>query len=502
MKSPFCFVPVGNRMMAGAVAVALLEPLLLRAEIALPAVFSDHVVLQRDRPIAIWGDGAPGETVDVALGESHAQTKADEGGRWRLDLASRPASATPAELVVRGEKNTITVHDVLVGEVWLCSGQSNMEKPVGEQRGQKPTLNYEEELRAADFPRIRLLKFTKTRVQSPAREVRGTWVVCSPASLDSSKFSAAGYFFGRKIFQELDVPVGLIDSTWGGTRIEPWTPPDAFELVPSLAELALAAKTPGKKAEGTVPSELYYGMIAPLAPFSLRGFLWYQGETNVMDVWDGARYADKMEALVRGWRKAWGDPDLAFYYVQLAPHVYHIFRQRQVVSPEELPKVWEAQTASLRIPHTGMVVTTDLVDDLFDIHPRNKREVGERLARLALARAYGRKDVVDSGPVFRRMEIHDGRALVYFDAVAGGLVAKNSQPLSWFVIAGADGKFFPANAVIEDDHLVVSSARVPAPAVVRFAWDEAAQPNLFNQAGLPAVPFRTDNPFLAEQGVK
>jgi sialate O-acetylesterase len=235
-------------------------------------------------------------------------------------------------------------------------------------------------------------------------------------------------------------------------------------------------------------------MIAPLAPFAIKGALWYQGESNLIDYGDGAIYADKMGALVQGWRALFNQ-DMAFYYVQIAPHLYHVVRPAQTVSPEAEPLLWEAQTASLRIPHTGMVVTTDLVDDLADIHPRNKKEVGERLARLALSKDYGRSGIVASGPMLRAMEVAGARAILSFDHVGAGLVSADGKPLNWFTIAGADGKFHPAIATIEQDRVIVSSAWVNAPKVVRFAWDEAARPNFKNKDGLPAVPFRTDNPF-------
>jgi sialate O-acetylesterase len=291
------------------------------------------------------------------------------------------------------------------------------------------------------------------------------------------------------------VPVGVIDASVGATRIESWTPAAGFAAVSSLGELSRAAHAPGTFAEGLIPSRVFNGMIHPLAPFALRGVIWYQGENNLHDVVDGARYADKMEALILGWRSLWRDPELAFYYVQLAPHLYHVVFPHKIASPEALPIFWEAQTMSLRLPHTGMVVTTDLVDDLFDIHPPRKREVGERLARVALARSYGRQGIIDSGPHFKHMNITDGHVRLRFDDVGSGLKTRDDQAPSWFTIAGSDGIFFPAVAVIEGpDVVVVSSPAVAKPLAVRFAWDEAARPNLVNSAGLPAIPFRSPLP--------
>ena len=394
-----------------------------------------------------------------------------------------------------------------MGEVWLCSGQSNMEKPLGEQRGQKPTVNDEQELRESSYPQIRLLRVPRGRnARENARDFQGAWAVCGPESLEAIKFSAAGYFFGRKIHKELKAPVGMIDASFGGSPIEPWITPDGFASVPALAAWAKAAQAPpaavdvyqGAQVTHLEPCTMYRGMIAPLVPFALRGVLWYQGESNVYSG-DTEIYADKMTALIRGWRGAWGR-ELPFYYVQVAPLYYHVTRSDKVVSPEAEPRLWEAQASCQRLPHTGMVVTTDLVDDLTDIHPRNKKDVGERLALWALAKDYGRADVEPSGPVFRSMVIDGDKAVLHFDHLGGGLVCKGSRGLNWFVIGGPDGELFPAAAAIEGDTVVVTSPRVPKPAVVRFGWDEAAQPNFYNKAGLPAMPFRTDSPF-ARDGV-
>lgn len=442
----------------------------------------------------LWGAAAPGEAVEATLGAQQAKTVTDKTGKWTLTLPPLPANATAADLVIRAT-NTVTVHDLLIGDVWLCSGQSNMEKPIGEQRGQKPVFQAEEELKTGNRPLIRLLKIPKVKLPEPGKDVSANWSVCSPETLDKIKFSATGFFFGRKLQDELNVPIGLIDSTWGGTRIEPWTPPGAFAAFPSLAEFAAAAKKPGAKAENSVPSTHYYGMIQPLAPYTLRGVLWYQGESNLMEVNDSATYPDKMEALIRGWRDAWHDPELPFYYVQIAPHFYHLVRRQAIISPESEAEFWEAQAVALRAPHTGLALTTDLVDDLFDIHPRNKQDVGLRLALLALARTYGRTDVLDSGPVLRSWEVDGKQAKLFFNYLGQGLLSRDKKPLSWFTVAGKDGKFFPAEAAIEGDHVLVSSRWVQEPAEVRFGWDEAAQPNLANSAGLPARPFRTDGPF-------
>ena len=368
-----------------------------------------------------------------------------------------------------------------------------MEKPLGEQKGQKPTLNAVDDIKAANFPTIRLFKVPKTKAAAPAADVQGQWQVCTPQAVDGSKFSAAGYFFGRKLNQQLGVPVGLIDSTWGGTRIELWTPAGAFAKEKSLADLAEAAKTPGAKAEGVVPSVLYNGQIAPLAPYAIKGVIWYQGESNLMDVNDSATYPDKMVALLHGWRSTWGE-DFPFYYVLIAPHLYHVVRSAQVASPEAEPVFWEAQASFLkREAKTGMIVTTDLVDNLLDIHPRDKKTVGERLANWALNKNYNRTDLPLYGPVFKSMKIEGTKAIITFDH-AEGLKTKDQKAPNWFTIAGKNGIIYPAQAIINGETVEVSSPHVSKPAIIRFAWDEGAQPNLFNKDGLPALPFRSNVP--------
>jgi sialate O-acetylesterase len=285
-----------------------------------------------------------------------------------------------------------------------------------------------------------------------------------------------------------------VESSWGGTRIEPWTPPLGFKMVRSLAGLAAPLSTTNKLAN-TTPMAIYNAMIAPLAHFAIRGALWYQGESNCMGKQsDGAIYTDKMKALVGGWRKVWDEGDFPFYYVQIAPFKYFSGNIRRAPYADALPEIWEAQARALCIPNTGMIVTTDLADDLKDIHPRDKQNVGKRLALVALNKTYGRKDLVCSGPTFKKMKIHGSQAVLFFNDTEGGLVSKDGQPPTWFTVAGADGKFVPAEAVITNGNVVVSSPDVAKPVAVRFAWSEIAQPNLFNGAGLPAVPFRTDGP--------
>lgn len=461
------------------------------AEVRLPRIFSDHMVLQADRPVVVWGWAEPNEPVEVQLSGHTQRSVAGRDGRWMVELPALRAGLT-TQMVVTGRSNTQTVDDVLVGEVWLASGQSNMEKPFRGQSGQRDVFDAERELAAAQFPQIRLFKVSRKRANAPEPDLVGQWVVTTPKSLDESRFSAVAYVFGRRIHAALDVPVGLIDASWGGTRIEPWTPPEGFAKLPSQARFATVK--PGEKLEGADPSRIFNGMVAPLVPLRLRGVLWYQGESNIVESGDFPEalsgYTDKMQALVEGWRGVFGQ-DLAFYFAQVAPHLYSVMRSQLLTSPELAPQLWEAQADALRIRNTGMVVTMDLVDDLTDIHPRNKVVVGERFANLALASTYGRSHLLAASPQYTGIRWEPGAAIVRFSNTGGDLRARDGKPLSWFQIAGADGRWQPATAVPKGEEVVVSSPRVPQPVAVRFAWNEGALPNLVNRSGLPAAAFRS-----------
>ena len=477
-------------------SVAFLVALLManvsaRAELNLPAIFGDNMVLQQQMPVPVWGWAAPNTKVTVTFAGQTKSTQAGADGKWLVKLGKLKATFTPQTLVVSaGDTKTFT--NVLVGEVWLGSGQSNMEKPIGLQRGQRPTLNAEQELAAANYPNIRIFKIEKMLSATPrtALEKFYGWQECSSNSLNTVSFSAAAYFFGREIHTNLNVPVGLIESSWGGTRIEPWTPPAGFESVPSLAHI----KTPDfgtNKIPNTAPTVLYNAMIAPITGYALRGALWYQGESNRGDT----NYDAKMSALVNGWRKVWNEGPFPFYFVQIAPFKYIKDMTNYVADTDPLPRFWVQQSRAARqIKNAGMIVTTDLVDDLNDIHPRDKATVGHRLALLALDETYDR-EVASESPAFEKMKVVGNKAILEFEHTHGGLISKDGQPLTWFTIAGADGKFVPAQATITGKETVeVSAAGVEKPVAVRFAWHQLAQPNLFNKAGLPAEPFSTQVP--------
>jgi sialate O-acetylesterase len=462
----------------------------LQADVSCPLIFSDHMVLQRDRPIAVWGEAAPSESVTVEFDGKRQSTVADGAGHWRVSLDALPANTEARALTVRGN-NTIAYSDVLVGDVWFCSGQSNMEKPLGPRKGQKPTDHYEEEIRQADHPLLRLYQVTQRG--KPQGKIAGLrWLACTPDTVASTQFSAAAYFFGCKLQHELGVPIGLIHSSFGGTRIEAWMPPAAFTGDPALRGLE---KTPYDHwVDGVQATELYRSMVAPFTDFVVRGFIWYQGETNCMNAEDSI-YAHKQRALIKTWRSAWHEPDAPFYYVLLAPFAYsHQMHWTKQLTPEALPALWEAQERALDVPHTGLIATTDLAGSGKDIHPTDKRDVGLRLARLALADTYGRKDIAAHSPRFQAMKRgRNGNQIEIGFSPAETLHSRDGNPLTDFVVAGDNHLFQPATAVVEGDRVIVSSPLVAEPVAVRFAWNELAMPNLVNDAGLPVMPFRTDS---------
>ncbi len=442
-----------------------------QAETKLPSILGSHMVLQRDAACPIWGWDDAGTKVTVSFGDQTHTAKAGKDGRWQVKLTAMKASAKGRALTVKGS-STVKLDDVLVGEVWLCSGQSNMEWSVSR------STNAKEEIANAKHPLIRHIKVPHTLANQPQSDVKTSgWQPTTPKV--AGNFTAVGYYFARHLQGKLNVPVGLIGSNWGGTRIEPWTPPVGFKSVPALK----ASHTDklgefGKAKLGrTTPTHMYNAMIHPLLPYKIKGALWYQGESNRAD---GLKYQAKMRALINGWRTVWDDPKLPFLFVQLAPYRYG-------GDAKLLPAIWQAQLNTLRMPHTGMAVTTDITT-LRNIHPPNKQDVGKRLALWALANTYGKKGLVYSGPLFKSLTIKDGRAIVDFNH-ADGIKSRDGKPLTHFELLSAEGKWFPAGAYVHEGKIIVSTKAIRKPIGVRLGWDQLAEPNLVNGAGLPASPF-------------
>ena len=458
------------------------------AELLLPRIFGDHMVLQRDRPIPVWGTAAPAANIEVALDSQSATVQADAEGKWHVELPPLPAGG-PHTLTVRAasqaedENKSAQIksfEDVLIGEVWVCSGQSNMEWSLSITEGGK------EEAARADHPQLRMIRPPHTVAQQPHTDIDAQWTVCTPDT--AAPFSAVAYYFGTQLQSQLNVPIGLIGTYWGGTRAEAWTPREAMEGNDMFAAMLERPPVfePKNPAQASV---LYTGMLAPIIPYAMRGVIWYQGESNVSRA---QQYAELFPTMIRAWRKQWGQGDFPFLFVQLAPFRYGDN------DPACCAELWEAQTKTLALPRTGMAVTNDIGNPQ-DIHPGNKRDVGLRLARWAMQMAYETPTVV-SGPLYDGMDIVGSEVRVSFQHIGSGLATRDNQPPSDFTLAGADQVFHPAEARIDGDKVIVTSPQVPRPVAVRFAWRDDAQPNLMNREGLPASAFRSDDFKMATDG--
>lgn len=479
----------------------------VRAAVSLPAVFADHMVLQRDARVPVWGTADAGAVVTVEFAGQKKSATAAPDGRWRVDLEPLAVSATPRDLVVTAVLKAKTENqkftDVLVGEVWLGSGQSNMAMTVNRAK------DFEAERTAANFPLIRHFKEDSPNSDSAQSAGKGRWLVTSPDTV--AGYSAALYFFGRELHQTLRVPVGLINSSVGGTPIEAWiaadvqrddpalqaavaalpktapaapTPPPAAPKAASADKQKSATKRVAKTAKATAPRSstggLYNGKISPLIPYAIRGALWYQGEANSTPS-KAPLYAHQLPLLIRDWRARWGY-DFPFAWVQL-PNFTGAGR--------DWPLVREAMLKTLALPKTGMAITID-VGEANDIHPKNKQAVGHRLAQWALGTVYAQKVPATSGPLPASHEIRGREIVLRFKHTDGGLVAQGG-PLTGFIVAGADHIWRPAQARLVGETVVVSSPEVAAPVAARYAWENLPTCNLFNAAGLPASPFRTDD---------
>lgn len=446
------------------------------AKLALASIFSDHMVLQREIKAPVWGTASPGAEVTVQLGEEKKSTAADEKGQWQLTVGPLEPGK-PLEMTVSSGDQTISLKDVLVGDVWIASGQSNMEWPVG------AALNPDAEIATADWPEIRIIDVPNVPSDEPKQSFESAgWQPCKPETIKS--FSAVAYYFGRHLHKELHVPIGLIGCNWGGTPMEAWTSREALESSETFRPIVEAAAAPPKddaeadqrrKLAMHQPAALFNGMLSPVIPYAIRGAIWYQGESNASR---HAQYAELSKLMVSDWRNRWGQGDFPFLLVQLAAFE---------PGGDNWPPLREAQLQTLELPKTGMAVAID-IGDKTDIHPRNKQEVGRRLALAALAIAHG-KDLVYSGPIYRKMAVDDGAVRLSFDHIGGGLKADGE--LKGFEIAGPDGKWVPAKAAIDGAQVVVSADGVADPKAVRYSWSAYPDGNLFNAEGLPASPFRT-----------
>jgi sialate O-acetylesterase len=504
------------RAVAGLLTACLAMPS-ASAELVFAPPFTDHAVLQRDTAVPVWGwDDQPGATVTVSFGDQTVSTRVNASGLWRVDLAPMPARTDGSDLVVSRGNITLTLRDVVVGEVWLASGQSNMEWGMDSSRG------YGDEKARAANPLIRHLRVDHVGADLPVHRVSHSgWQVAGPATL--GRFSAVGYFFAQQLAEKLHVPVGILHASWGGTAIESWIPepvlrttrgwpdldrqmqaamrvwPERYAAQPGL-EAAWEKAQEENRTKGTpitmewprppmgpgsgfAPARLYNGMIAPFAPYALRGALWYQGESNVGRHHD---YAEQLPAMIQSWRAVWPLGDFPFLVVQLPNFVGW---------DTEAGTGWaylrEAQERSVqRVPAAAMAVIIDGAE-ADNLHPVDKRSAGDRLARLALARIHKVRDIVDSGPTFQAV-VREGSALRVRFSSATGLMSKTAA-ITGFAVAGADRLFHPATARIDGTSVLVSAPAVPEPVAVRHAFTNAPVVSLFNAAGLPAAPFRTDD---------
>jgi sialate O-acetylesterase len=445
------------------------------ADVKLPAVIGDHMVLQQGMNVPIWGTAEAGEEVTVSIDGQKKTAKAETNGKWMVRLDLLKASDKPLEMTVAG-KNSLTVSDILVGEVWLCSGQSNMEMSVRSSRAA------DKEIAAAKYPQMRLFQVKKAATVEPAKDVEAKWAACSPETVPN--FSAAGYFFGRDLLKDLKVPVGLVHSSWGGTPAEAWMDLPVLKAEPDFQAIVerYDATAADKPTHFQRPTVLYNGMIVPLAPFAIHGVIWYQGEANAGRAY---QYRKLLPAMIKNWRDLWGQ-DFSFLIVSLAN-----FQPSQDQPAESAwAELREAQAMTAAQKNNGLAVIID-VGDAVDIHPKDKQTVGHRLALQALKVTYG-KDVAASGPVYDSMQVDGNKARLKFRNADGGLVAKHGVPVG-FQIAGEDHKWYWAHAEIEGDSVSVWNAQVAKPVAVRYAWADNPMCNLYNGADLPAVPFRTDD---------
>jgi len=523
-------------IMSALVAIVLLLSGAAGAKTRLARIFTDNMVLQREQAVPIWGWDDPGKAITVAFAGQTKTATAGADGKWMVKLDPMPANGQPAELTVTGA-DTLTVRNVLVGEVWLCGGQSNMGLALHE------VFDAPQEIATANYPQYHFYSGGVNGSLLPAADLQsGSWKVCTPATAES--FAATAYFFGRKLHLTLNVPIGLVEFDVGATGIEGWAPLEGYQTAPEpvlqklyrevsswnpnseigrqafqetftnikawlpLAKQALADHKPvppepllpAPKAHQSNPCQIFNGTVAPIIPYAMRGAVWYQGESNPGE---GEIYYQKMKAMINGWRLLWGKGNFPFYYVQLTNEEKPNLDAGNDGTYRYVP-VREAQRRVLQLPNTGMVVAIDLGEDMAG-HPRNKKDVGERLALWARANTYGEK-IPYSGPLYRSYRIEGDRVILSFDYAGSGLMVGDKKTgmepayevkdgvLGHFAIAGKDGKWYWGDARIVGETVVVRSDKVPAPVKVRYAYSMNPKGNkLYNRDGLPASPFRTDD---------
>jgi len=497
----------------------------LLAEVKLASPLTSHMVLQREMAVPVWGTADAGEIITVEFAGQKISATADAEGKWRVDLKPMPASTEPRELLVSGNRKSqienLKCEDVLVGEVWLASGQSNMDFSMSKKvKYFAGIADEEKEIAAANYPLIRMFIGDAQKTYAPTNRIGGEWKICTPENAPA--FSAVGYIFARDLQREIEVPVGIIAEAFGASTAEAWidratlaadsklkpmldrfdaavekfrTNPPPVIAAPRSEDVSATNAAPKNRKRGGGARDpiqdqhnatvLFNGMIAPFIPYAIRGAIWYQGE-SIVDANTGgiALYPHVQATLIRDWRRLWGEGEFPFYIVQLAGQD----------AASNSPLVREAQATVLQLPNTGMAVATD-IGERKNVHPKNKQDVGDRLARIAIANVYGRK-IEFSGPTFQSMNVEGNSIRINFSH-ADGLVARDGI-LKWFTIAGADGKFVSATAKIDGKAVVVSSPEISAPIAVRYAWVNFPDGgHLYNAAGLPAAQFRTDAPKLS-----
>lgn len=444
----------------------------LFATIRLPPIMSSNMVLQQNSQATLWGWADPSErfTITCSWKTTVDSVTAFNSGKWKAKIGT-PAAGGPYSIVLKGRINTIVLENILVGEVWICSGQSNMEM--------SNTQQIKDELSSSKNDQIRFFTVAKAISEYPQDFADGKWVSCNEETL--RRFSAVGYFFGKKLQQELNVPIGLIQSAWSGTPVELWEPAGVIESDPVTREAATKIKDVAYRPNK--PGLIYNAMIYPISNYTIAGTIWYQGEGNTPRAY---AYEKMFTGMIGAWRKQFNN-DFPFYYVQIAPYTYE--------STYEAALLMEQQSRSLSYPKTGMVVITDLVDNVKSQHPLNKLDVGWRLANIALAETYKKPIPVPGykNPVYKRMEISKGKINLYFDNAPNGFVVKGDGNPTEFLIAGNDQNFLPAEVKLEKGRIVVSHKQITQPVAVRFSFSNTGMSNLYNKEGLPVTPFRTDS---------